>query len=153
MAGLTASRAKVTSVVAFAGATPFVLPIGAEGLVVLPEEQFASDVFGNGLVKAVPGGGSVAFEDPVGEAPEAYGAGGERVSACARLKTRLAVGVKGGARTACAGVGRIRASATWGRRAGPGVGWAYRGTGSVAYVALVRGLCLLIRLWQRGAKG
>ena len=82
MAGLTASRAKVAFVVVFAGATSLVLPIGAEGLIVLAEEQFALNTFGDGLVKAVPRCGGFALEESVGEVPEAYGAGGECISAC-----------------------------------------------------------------------
>ena len=110
VAGLTASRAKVTSVVAFAGATALVLPVGAKGLVVLAKEQFTPDTFGDGLVEAIPGGGRIALEYSVGETPKAYGTGGERVSACAWLKTRLAVGIEGGARAARARVGGSRAS-------------------------------------------
>ena len=66
MAGLTTSRAKVTFVVVFAGATSFVLPIGIKELVVLVKEPLALDTFGDGLVKAVPGGGSITLEDSVG---------------------------------------------------------------------------------------
>ena len=50
MAGLTASRAKVSLVMMSAGAPAFVLPVGAEGLIVLMKESLAQDLFGDGLV-------------------------------------------------------------------------------------------------------
>ena len=56
----------------FAGAAPFVLPIGTEGLVVFAKEEFASELFHDGLVEAVPGGGCLAVNDSVGETPETY---------------------------------------------------------------------------------
>ena len=72
MASLTASRAKVSFVMAFAGAASFVLPVGAEGLVVLAQQQFTSNVFGDGLVRPVPDSGSITFDDSVRETPQIY---------------------------------------------------------------------------------
>ena len=60
MVSLTASRAKVSFVMAFAG---------AEGLVVLAQQQFTSNVFGDGLVRPVPDSGSITFDDSVRETP------------------------------------------------------------------------------------
>ena len=52
---------------AFAGAPTPVLPIGAQGLIVVAEEQFTLNTLGDGLVCTVPGGEGIAFEDLVGE--------------------------------------------------------------------------------------
>lgn len=66
MAGLTTSRAKVPLVVTFAGAAPFVLPVGADGLVVFAKKEFSPELICNGLVKVIPGGRGLAVYDSVG---------------------------------------------------------------------------------------
>ena len=76
MAGLTTSRAKVLFVVTSAIAASFVLPISAEGLVVLTEQQLAMDPFHDGLVQAIPCGRGVTFNDPVCSMPQAYSTDG-----------------------------------------------------------------------------
>jgi hypothetical protein len=78
----------------FAGATTPVLPIGADGLTVLSEEQLAIDMFGYSLVLSIPGSGCIAFEDFVGEATQTYGASGEGAPTCTCLKTRLVIWLK-----------------------------------------------------------
>ena len=58
---------------ALAGATALMLPISAEGLIVLLKEQFTMNPFGDGLVYTIPGGGSLAFDDSMREVPQANG--------------------------------------------------------------------------------
>ncbi|KAH9924766.1 uncharacterized protein B0H18DRAFT_1011109 [Fomitopsis serialis] len=88
VSGLSTSRAEVPCVVRTAGASCGPLPVVAQGVSAVGEDNALPDALGDGVERAVPGLLGVAGVNMVLMAAKAYGASGTNRPACAARKRR-----------------------------------------------------------------